>query len=114
MAAAPCRRWGRWGGESGARRASRRGLRYRPGLQRKGRLEILAKPGGTILACGAREGKQMPLAQEDATRILRFCLAGDGTGTAFREDHLCVLKVVRSGVAAAEAFEGGTFEEALR
>jgi len=56
----------------------------------------------------------MPLAQEDATRILRFCLAGDGTGTAFREDHLCVLKVVRSGVAAAESFEGGTYEEALR
>jgi hypothetical protein len=77
-------------------------------------LEILAKPAAGILAGGARRRKLMPLAQEDATRILRFCLAGDGTGTAFREDHLCVVKIVRSGVAAAESFEGGTFEEALR
>ena len=62
----------------------------------------------------------MSLGREDATRILRFCLAGDGWGSAIHEDGLCVVRVARaSGAAGAggtdvRRFEGATFEEAMR
>jgi hypothetical protein len=56
----------------------------------------------------------MPLGRDDATTILRFCLAGTTTGSAFREDDLCVVKIAHPGVAAAECFEGQTYEQALR
>jgi hypothetical protein len=58
----------------------------------------------------------MSIGREDATRILRFCLAGVGWGSALREDELCVVKVALSGVQGMEVqrFEGETFEVALR
>jgi hypothetical protein len=57
----------------------------------------------------------MALGSGDATRILRFCLAGDGWGTATYEDGVCVLKMVLNRPDRAEPcqFEGDTFEEAL-
>jgi hypothetical protein len=58
----------------------------------------------------------MALGRDDTTRIVRFCLAGSGWGTALHEDDLCVVKIARSvaGGSETERFEGGTFEEALR
>jgi hypothetical protein len=58
----------------------------------------------------------MALGSDEATRILRFCLAGDGWGTAAYEDGVCLLKVVLNRPDRAEPcqFEGATFEEALR
>jgi hypothetical protein len=58
----------------------------------------------------------MALGIDEATRILRFCLAGDGWGTAVYEDGVCLLKVVLNRPDRAEAclFEGATFEEAFR
>jgi hypothetical protein len=57
----------------------------------------------------------MALGRDEATRIVRFCLAGDGWGTAANEDDACVLKLVLTGSERAEArrFEAPTFEEAL-
>lgn len=58
----------------------------------------------------------MAIDREDATRIIRFCLAGVGWGTATREDDAYVVKVMRSddGKTEARRFEGGSYEEALR
>jgi Nitrate and nitrite sensing len=58
----------------------------------------------------------MPLGREDATRIVRFCLAGVGWGSALHEDDVCVLKVGRSDITGTEIqrYEAATFEEALR
>jgi hypothetical protein len=58
----------------------------------------------------------MALGSDEATRILRFCLAGDGWGTATYQDGVCLLKVVLNRPDRAEPcqFEGATFEEALR
>jgi Nitrate and nitrite sensing len=58
----------------------------------------------------------MPLDREDATRIIRFCLAGVGWGAATHEEDAYVVKVVRSddGKTAAARFEGRSYEEALR
>jgi len=58
----------------------------------------------------------MPLGREDATRIIRFCMAGAGWGTATRDDDACVVKIVESNVrdGTPDRFEGVTFEEALR
>jgi methyl-accepting chemotaxis protein len=58
----------------------------------------------------------MPLGREDATRIIRFCMAGAGWGTATRDDDVCVVKIVESNVpdGTPDRFEGINFEEALR
>ena len=58
----------------------------------------------------------MALGLDETTRIVRFCLAGDGWGTASYEGEGRVLSLVVNGVAQAETFrfEAGTFEEALR
>jgi hypothetical protein len=58
----------------------------------------------------------MALGVDETTRIVRFCLAGDGWGTALYEGDARVLKLVVNGVAQAETFrfEAATFEEALR
>ncbi|MEP6652152.1 MAG: nitrate- and nitrite sensing domain-containing protein [Myxococcales bacterium] len=58
----------------------------------------------------------MSIGREDATRILRFCLAGVGWGSALHEEDQCVVKVALSGVQGMEVqrFEGNTFEAALR
>lgn len=58
----------------------------------------------------------MPLGREDATRIIRFCMAGNGWGAASREDDLCIVKIVHADPADGDAdrFEGATFEDALR
>jgi hypothetical protein len=58
----------------------------------------------------------MPLDREDATRIIRFCLAGVGWGAATHEEDAYVVKVVRSddGKTDAARFEGRNYEEALR
>ena len=69
-----------------------------------------------ILSWGQDE-RQMPLGREDATRIIRFCMAGSGWGTATRDDDgLCVVKIVQTTGLDAEAdrFDGATFEEAMR
>jgi hypothetical protein len=60
--------------------------------------------------------EKMSLARDDATRIVRFCLAGVGWGSALHEDDLCVLKIARTGPAGAEVqrFEADSFEGALR
>jgi hypothetical protein len=57
----------------------------------------------------------MALGRDEATRILRFCLAGDGWGTATYEGDAHVLKLVLTGAERAEArrFEGPSFEEVL-
>lgn len=66
---------------------------------------------------------QMSLGRDDATRIIRFCLAGAGWGSAVHEDDRCVLKIALSPSSAsspsageneARRFEGETFEAALR
>ncbi len=58
----------------------------------------------------------MLLGREDATRIVRFCLAGVGWGSALHDDELCVVKVGITGPGGTEVqrFEGTSFEEALR
>ena len=64
----------------------------------------------------------MSLGRDDATRIIRFCLAGAGWGSAVHEDDRCVLKIALSpssassspGDTVARRFEGETFEVALR
>jgi Nitrate and nitrite sensing len=58
----------------------------------------------------------MSICREDATRILRFCLAGIGWGSALHEDDLCVVKVAFSGPQGSDThrFEGKTFEGVLR
>src|SRR5262245_11803925 len=59
----------------------------------------------------------MSLGRDDATRALRFCLAGDGWGSAIHEDGVCVVRVARAGGAGGtdvRRFEGASFEEALR
>ena len=57
----------------------------------------------------------MALGRDEATRIVRFCLAGDGWGTATYEGDAHVLKlVVTSGLATEpRRFEGASFEETL-
>jgi methyl-accepting chemotaxis protein len=58
----------------------------------------------------------MALGRDDATRIVRFCLAGDGWGSAIYEDEACVLKMVLTGSDRAETcrFEARDFEGALQ
>jgi hypothetical protein len=58
----------------------------------------------------------MSLARKDANRIIRFCLAGVGGGTALREDELCVVRISRAAPPSMEVqtFTGNTFDEALR
>ena len=58
----------------------------------------------------------MPLAQPDAVRILRFCLAADDSGSAtVGADGECRITVAlcRSSYEV-RTFDGATFEEALR
>jgi hypothetical protein len=57
----------------------------------------------------------MALGREEATRIVRFCLAGDGWGTATYEGDAHVLRVVVTSGLATEPrrFEGGSFEDVL-
>ena len=57
----------------------------------------------------------MGLGVDEATRVLRFCLAGDGWGTAVDENGACVLKVMVNRVDAVLTyrFEAGSYEEAL-
>jgi hypothetical protein len=58
----------------------------------------------------------MPLAQADALRILRFCLAADDSGSAtIGADGACLVTVAlcRSSYEV-RTFEGATFEESLR
>jgi hypothetical protein len=58
----------------------------------------------------------MALGREDATRIVRFCLAGEGWGSAIREEDVCTIKLVLTGGDQAEThrFDGPTFEAAFR
>jgi hypothetical protein len=58
----------------------------------------------------------MALGRDETTRIVRFCLAGDGWGSALYEDEACVLKLVLTGSERAETcrFEANDFEGALR
>src|SRR5438552_5129280 len=58
----------------------------------------------------------MALGIDEATRIVRFCLAGDGWGTATHEEESCILSVVVNRVARAQPFRfaGETFEEAFK
>ena len=57
----------------------------------------------------------MALGRDETTRIVRFCLAGDGWGTATYEGDAHVLKLVINGADRTEArrFEGGSFEDVL-
>ena len=58
----------------------------------------------------------MPLAQSDAVRILRFCLAADDSGSAtIGTDGECRITIAlcRSSYEV-RTFDGATFEEALR
>jgi hypothetical protein len=58
----------------------------------------------------------MPLAQSDAVRILRFCLAADDSGSAtIGADGECrvTIALCRSSYEV-RTFDGATFEEALR
>jgi methyl-accepting chemotaxis protein len=58
----------------------------------------------------------MALGVDEATRIVRFCMAGDGWGTATTEDDARVLKLVVDGAVEAQVyrFEAASFEEALK
>jgi hypothetical protein len=58
----------------------------------------------------------MALGVDEATRIVRFCLAGDGWGTASTEDDTRVLKLVVNGDTQAQVFrfEAASFELALK
>lgn len=58
----------------------------------------------------------MALDVDEATRIVRFCLAGDGWGTATAEDDARVLKLVVNGATQAQVFrfEAASFEMALK
>jgi hypothetical protein len=58
----------------------------------------------------------MALGVDETTRIVRFCLAGDGWGTARCDEDTRVIELVINGVAQATSFrfEAGTFEEALK
>ena len=57
----------------------------------------------------------MALGVDEATRIVRFCLAGNGWGTVGYEDNACVIDLMVNGLAQASPFrfEAGSFEEAL-
>jgi hypothetical protein len=58
----------------------------------------------------------MALSDEEATRVVQFCLAGDGWGVAVSEQDTRVLKMVLSrsvSETTAYRFEGATFEAAL-
>ncbi|HZL16804.1 MAG TPA: nitrate- and nitrite sensing domain-containing protein [Polyangia bacterium] len=57
----------------------------------------------------------MALGVDEATRIVRFCLAGDGWGDATYEGETRVIKLVLNGAvqAASFRFEAATFEAAL-
>jgi len=57
----------------------------------------------------------MALGRDEATRIVRFCLAGDGWGTATYEGDAHVVKlVITSGLSTEpRRFEGASFEQAL-
>lgn len=59
----------------------------------------------------------MPLQQDDATRILRFCLGARASGTALRDKRGCVVKLSRAtgdGTVEVIEFTGRSFEVALR
>lgn len=58
----------------------------------------------------------MALGVDEATRILRFCLAGDGWGTAAYEDNACVINLMVNSLAQANPFrfEAGSFEVTLK
>jgi hypothetical protein len=58
----------------------------------------------------------MALGRDETTRIVRFCLAGDGWGSAVYEDEACVLKLVLTGSDRAETcrFEARDFEGTLQ
>lgn len=57
----------------------------------------------------------MALGREDATRIVRFCLAGDGWGSATYEGDAHVLKLLLNGAERTDTrrFEGKSFEDVL-
>jgi hypothetical protein len=57
----------------------------------------------------------MALGRDEATRIVRFCLAGDGWGTATYEGDAHVLKLVVTSADRTEPrrFEGASFEDVL-
>jgi hypothetical protein len=58
----------------------------------------------------------MALGVDEATRIVRFCLAGDGWGTAAHEDDARVLRLVVNEAERARTFrfEASTFEQAFK
>jgi hypothetical protein len=58
---------------------------------------------------------RMALGVDEATRIVRFCLAGDGWGSAAYEGEARVITLVVNGAvqAASFRFEAATFEAAL-
>jgi hypothetical protein len=58
----------------------------------------------------------MALGVDETTRIVRFCLAGDGWGNAVYEGELRVVKLLLNGAVQAEPFrfEAETFEAALK
>jgi hypothetical protein len=58
----------------------------------------------------------MALGVEEATRIVRFCLAGDGWGSAAYEGEARIIKLVVNGAveAASFRFEAASFEAALQ
>jgi hypothetical protein len=59
---------------------------------------------------------RMALGVDEATRIVRFCLAGDGWGNAAYEGELRVIELLVNGALQAEPFrfEAETFEAALK
>ena len=58
----------------------------------------------------------MGICRDDATRIVRFCLAGNGWGSAEHDGDACVVKLVLDGPTGTSAlrFQGDSFEQALR
>ena len=57
----------------------------------------------------------MALGRDEATQIVRFCLAGDGWGTCLYEGDACILKLMLTATDRLEArrFEGASFDDVL-
>jgi hypothetical protein len=58
----------------------------------------------------------MALSEDEATRIVQFCLAGDGWGKASAEGDEALIDLTVNNAACAQRYEfrGPTFEEALQ
>jgi len=56
------------------------------------------------------------MTRDDATRIIRFCLAGTGWGAAEHDGDACVVKLVMDGPEGGDSlrFQGDSFDQALR